>query len=105
MLALFRLLSDTLNPPKDGTALVSTGEESICKKNSSTIILPYSACSCQLALPGQQERLGSNPAQSLMVLGAKVVGAVLVAELVDEQPHNVFGDAVLEPVRAKPDIC
>jgi hypothetical protein len=45
--------------------------------------LPDSACSCQLALPRQQEHLGSNPAQRLMVLGAQVVAAVLVAELVD----------------------
>jgi hypothetical protein len=45
--------------------------------------LPGSACSRQLALPGQQEHLGSNLAQRLMVLGAQVVGAVLVAELVD----------------------
>ena len=36
-----------------------------------------------------------------MVLGAQVVGAVFMAELVDEQPYHVLGDAMLEPVRAK----
>src|ERR1035437_4787321 len=33
-----------------------------------------------------------------------MVGAVLVAELVDEQAHHVFGDALLKPVRAKPEL-
>ena len=30
------------------------------------------ACSCQLALPGKRQRLGSNPAQRLTVFGAQV---------------------------------
>jgi hypothetical protein len=48
--------------------------------------------------PTQRVRPGPNPAQRLVVLGAQVVAAVFVAELVDEQPHHVLGDALLEPV-------
>jgi hypothetical protein len=46
----------------------------------------------------------SNPAQRFVVLGAQVVGTVLMAELVEEQPHHVLGDAVVEPVRAEPEF-
>jgi hypothetical protein len=44
-------------------------------------LLADSACSCQLALPGQQEHPGSKLAQRLMVLGAQVVGGHVVRSL------------------------
>lgn len=58
--------------------------------------LPESACSCQLALPRQQKHLASNPGQRLMGLGAQVVGAVLVAELVNRQPDHILRNNVPE---------
>ncbi len=48
--------------------------------------------------------IGSDSAQRFVVLGAQMVGAVFMAELVDQHPHHVLGDAVLEPVRAEPEL-
>lgn len=38
--------------------------------------LPDSVCSSQLALPGQQEQIGPNPAQGFVVLGAQVASRI-----------------------------
>ena len=52
----------------------------------------------------QREHLGPDAAQRLVILAAQVVTTRIVAVFMDEQPHHVLGDAVLEPVRAEPEF-
>ena len=51
---------------------------------------------------GQRVKLGPDPTQGFVVLGAQMVEAGLMPELVDEQPNDIFRDPALEPVSAEP---
>ena len=54
-----------------------------------------------LPAAGQCVKLGPDPTQGFVVLGAQMVGAALVPELVDEQPNDIFRDPALELVSAE----
>src|SRR5579875_3853917 len=53
-------------------------------------------------LQGQPLEPCAQPTQGVVVLAAQVVAAVLMTELVNQQPIHVFGHALLEPPVAEP---
>src|SRR5690348_7564686 len=54
--------------------------------------------SFRFPLFGQSIYFGSDPAERLVIIGTQVIQTVLVTKLMDEQPHDLFRDPLLEPV-------